>query len=379
MSLKISRANFGLGNKEVSVLRHLAQTKSDHMGAQYVMKLRDDFILSGPNGEHQCIVSQVAGNRLSRPLGVRYSCLGPSRLLVAQLFLGLEYLNSCNVGHGDLYTGNILFQLETFDSWSDEQLYECMGRPVTEEVVRLDGQAIESCAPAYTVHSGDLSRLEQRMMVSKILIVDFGASYFINKPPLKTTTPAQYAAPEVLRSIGVAPSSDVWALGCAAFEICAGYTLFKALFNPRQDVMKDMISMLGKPPDNIWKMWEERSRYFDEEGHAVRRTEQVISFQTYPLYDRVRDMARLYPADGRMIDMSELPGEHLETVELVQMHDFLSKVFVFNPRIPNFSAECVRTSILGPGQHSIVIFSMLGHIGLSHSITVAILGQVYEL
>lgn len=206
-----------------------------------------------------------------------------------------------------------------------------MGRPVTEEVVRLDGQAIESCAPVYIVHSGDLSRLEQRMMVSKILIVDFGASYFINKPPLKTTTPAQYAAPEVLRSIGVAPSSDVWALGCAAFEICAGYTLFKALFNPRQDVMKDMISMLGKPPDNIWKMWEERSRYFDEEGHAVRRTEQVIPFQTYPLYDRVRDMARLYPADGRTIDMSELPGWHLETVELVQMHDFLSKVFVFNP------------------------------------------------
>lgn len=100
VSLKISKANIGLGNKEVSVLRHLAQTKSDYTGAQYVMKLRDDFILSGPNGEHQCIVSQVAGNRLSRPLGVRYSCLGPSRLLVAQLFLGLEYLNSCNIGHG---------------------------------------------------------------------------------------------------------------------------------------------------------------------------------------------------------------------------------------------------------------------------------------
>lgn len=63
----------------------------------------------------------------------------------------------------------------------------------------------------------------------------------------------------------------------------------------------------------------------------MRRTEQAIPFQTCHLYNRVRGMERLDPADGRMIDISELPRGHLETVELVQMHDFLSKVFVFNP------------------------------------------------
>ncbi|KAK7224771.1 hypothetical protein V2G26_012774 [Clonostachys chloroleuca] len=62
VSLRISKANFGLACNEISILRRLALTKSDHTGAQYIMKLRDDIILSGPNGDHQCIVCQLAGN-----------------------------------------------------------------------------------------------------------------------------------------------------------------------------------------------------------------------------------------------------------------------------------------------------------------------------
>ena len=231
-----------------------------------------------------------------------------------------------------MYTGNILFQLVDFDSWSDEQLYECMGHPVKEEVVRLDGQPIENSVPAYTVHSGNLSRLAQRTLLFKLLLVDFGGAYFLEDPPLKTTTPSQYSAPEVLRSLGISSASDVWALGCLTFELCAGYTLFKALFNPRQDVMKDMIAMLGKPPDKIWNGWEERPNYFDSDGNPIQRTEHSIMVQSYPLYDRIRDMAWLYPADGRKVDLSQRNRSRLETTEQAQMYDFLSKVFVFEPR-----------------------------------------------
>jgi serine/threonine-protein kinase SRPK3 len=243
-----------------------------------------------------------------------------------------------------MYTGNILFQLDDFDSWSDEQLYECMGHPVREEVVRLDGQPVENCAPAYTVHSGDLSRLAQRMLLFKLLLVDFGGAYFLEDPPLKTTTPSQYSAPEVLRSLGVSSASDVWALGCLTFELCAGYTLFKALFNPRQDVMKDMVAMLGKPPDKIWNAWEERSNYFDSDGNPSKRTEHSIIVQPYPLNDRIRDMAWLYPADGRKVDFSQRNQSSLETTEQAQMHDFLSKVFVFEP----ISRISVRDALAHP-------------------------------
>ena len=231
-----------------------------------------------------------------------------------------------------MYTGNILFQLDDFDSWSDEQLYECMGHPVKEEVVRLDGQPIENSVPASTVHSGSLSRLAQRTLLFKLLLVDFGGAYFLEDPPLKTSTPSQYSAPEVLRSLGISSASDMWALGCLTFELCAGYTLFKALFNPRQDVMKDMIAMLGKPPDKIWNGWEERPNYFDSDGNPIQRTQHSIIVQSYPLYHRIRDMAWLYPADGRKVDLSQRNRSRLETTEQAQMYDFLSEVFVFEPR-----------------------------------------------
>ena len=230
-----------------------------------------------------------------------------------------------------MYTGNILFQLVGFDSWSIEQLYECMGHPIKEAVVRLDGQPLGQCVPTYTVHSGDLSRLAQRMLLFKLLLVDFGGAYFLDNPPLKTTTPSQYSAPEVLRSLGISPASDVWALGCLTFELCAGYTLFKALFNPRQDVMKDMVAMLGKPPDQIWNVWQERSNYFDSDGNPLQSTQHSIVVRPYPLYDRVRDMAWLYPADGRKFDFNKRERSGIETSEQAQMYDFLSKVFVFEP------------------------------------------------
>ena len=103
VSLKISRADFRPDSNELKILRHLAQCHRPHEGSQYVMKLKDDFIISGPNGNHICLVTQVAGNRVARPAGVNYSCLGPSRLLISQMFLALEYLNACNIGHGGKY------------------------------------------------------------------------------------------------------------------------------------------------------------------------------------------------------------------------------------------------------------------------------------
>ncbi|KAI0868801.1 kinase domain-containing protein [Hypoxylon argillaceum] len=314
VSLKIYRADFQPESNELKILHHLAQQTCKHEGSTYVAKLKDDFVLSGPNGSHKCLVTQVAGNRLACPLGVNYSCLGPSRLLMSQLFLALDYLNSCNVGHGDMYTGNILFQLDNFDSWSDEEVYKCMGHPEREPVVRRDGEPVEQCAPSYIVRSGDLTRLEKRLLLFRLLLVDFGGAYFLDNPPPKTTTPSQYSAPEVLRALGVSPASDVWALGCATFEICAGYTLFKALFNPP-----------------IWLAWEERSNYFDGDGNSIKKSEHSMLVKHYSLHDRIRDMAFLYPADGRKVDLSLRDQSGLGTVEQVYMYDFLKRVFVFEP------------------------------------------------
>ena len=100
VSMKIARADFQPDSNEVKILRFLSNRQDDHEGARFVMKLLDDFLIHGPNGVHQWLVTQVAGRRLARPAGVNYTCLGPARLLASQLFQGIAYLNSCNIGHG---------------------------------------------------------------------------------------------------------------------------------------------------------------------------------------------------------------------------------------------------------------------------------------
>ncbi|KAF2788056.1 kinase domain-containing protein [Melanomma pulvis-pyrius CBS 109.77] len=332
VSLKIARADFNPHSNELSVLHHLARRDVQDQGSEFVMTLLDDFTIQGPNGSHQCLVTQVAGRRLGRPAGVNHTCLGPARLLASQLFQGVRYLHSCNVGHGDLYTGNILMQLDSFDAWSEDDIYACLGHPVKEGLFRKDGKPLENCAPAYTVHPADLSLLEARFLLSKVLIIDFGQAYFHDNPPSFTTSPSQFSSPENLFRQGVCPSSDIWALGCNIFEISAGYTLFKALFLPRQDVMRDMVAMLGKLPTRFWEAWEERLQYFDEDGKAFGEVGTMIPTIPYPLFDRIRDMAFLYPADGRHLDTTLREATtKLQTNELIQMHDFLAKVFVLDP------------------------------------------------
>lgn len=103
VSLKVSRADFQPDSNELKILRYLAKREDSREGSKFVMKLKDDFLIAGPNGNHQCLVTQVAGRRLARPAGVNHACLGPARLLTCQLFQGVEYLHSCNIGHGCEY------------------------------------------------------------------------------------------------------------------------------------------------------------------------------------------------------------------------------------------------------------------------------------
>lgn len=220
-------------------------------------------------------------------------------------------------------------QLDNFDSWSDEEVYECLGEPVLKPLYRIDGKPVGNCAPAYTVQPGDMAKSEGRLLLSKLLIIDFGQAYFLDDPPICTTSPSQFRAPENILRQSISSASDVWALGSITFEICAGYTLFKALFLPRQDVLRDVVAMSGRLPHDLWDAWAERQRYFDDDGNAIKLSGHSILTEPYSLYARIRDMAFLDRANRH--DHDRTARGDLQTSELVQMHDFLTRVFALQP------------------------------------------------
>jgi serine/threonine-protein kinase SRPK3 len=234
----------------------------------------------------------------------------------------------------DLYTGNVLLQVGNFDSWSEEEVYRYLGTPVKKGIFSADGAPIRSHAPAYIVHPGKLFLLEEQLRISKILIIDFGQAYFLEEPPKKIITPQQFSAPELLypdTQQEVSAASDRWAVGCIIFKICTGYTLFKALFNPRYDALKDIVAMLGRYLDLMWQSWGQRSRYFDSNGVPIKAGKDAISVKPYSLRARIRNISRLY-VTGHNQGMINPKDEEvtLENWELLHLYDLLSEIFIYD-------------------------------------------------
>lgn len=101
VALKIIEAeNSPPDSRELQVLRELSERKSHHPGRDYVMTLLDNFWLTSPNGQHLCLVTEVAGSRVSRPGYVSYTDLRIPKMYAHQLVQGVAYLRACNMAHG---------------------------------------------------------------------------------------------------------------------------------------------------------------------------------------------------------------------------------------------------------------------------------------
>ncbi len=84
---------------EGSILRRLANGPVEHPGKGHVVKLLDQFELLGPNGRHQCLVTEALGPWLKPGI------LSPeeSWTVAKQLVEATVYMHSMNIVHGSEY------------------------------------------------------------------------------------------------------------------------------------------------------------------------------------------------------------------------------------------------------------------------------------
>jgi serine/threonine protein kinase len=88
-----------------------------------------------------------------------------------------------------------------------------------------------------------------------VKIADFGLAKFIMKYNLYRRTPTvvtlSYRAPEVLFTKGNYDFKiDIWSLGCFAFELAFGYTIFNG--RNEQEHVKQMVEICGTPQEDTW-------------------------------------------------------------------------------------------------------------------------------
>ena len=103
VALKVITAAASEVSLEARIMRHLRQSSPGYPGHSFVLSLLDDFSIDGPNGRHQCIVSEVVGNSLvvaKESTKDEIFPLTTARVVTPQLALGLAYIHSCGVLHG---------------------------------------------------------------------------------------------------------------------------------------------------------------------------------------------------------------------------------------------------------------------------------------
>jgi serine/threonine-protein kinase SRPK3 len=205
-----------------------------------------------------------------------------------------------------------------------------MGEPVKHEVRRLDGAPLGEGTPEYTVKVGNVAALEARLDTDRIVLVDFGESFYHHEKPTEVVTPAPFASPEIVFGTDITPAIDKWAFACVLYELAADHSLFKMIFGWFNDTLKDQVSMLGKPPEDTWTKWEGRTKYFHDDGTPKEPEGRRLKVEPLSLEQRVRNIGK--PLAERGYGSTAESKEPLSE-ELQSLYDLLQGILVYEPSL----------------------------------------------
>ncbi|KAJ4475817.1 kinase-like protein [Lentinula lateritia] len=322
--IKALRANISSVNyPDLVVARSLQQSQPSNS-----LRIIDDhFVVDGPNGSHEFLVSALAGPSVRAMLDFperRRLRADLARKVAAQAACALERIHCAGFVHGDFTTSNLLFQLSDHATeWSDREVYEYFGAPVTDTVRTCNGEPVGPHAPSQLIEAIDHSMfMETHLLQEDIMAIDFGQAYAILDPPkdYRPNAMLSYMSPEAFFELRAGPEADVWALGCAIFEIRAGFPLFDYFFPSSTEILTQIVTTLGRLPNPWWDAFKNQAQ-FDEDDLVVSSIrDQLCSLGTS---DEI-----LTSNERTIFEVSEMRMDGKEVDLLV---DLLGKMMRYRP------------------------------------------------
>ncbi|KAG7445537.1 kinase-like protein [Guyanagaster necrorhizus] len=152
-----------------------------------------------------------------------------AKCIIRQTLQALQLLHDCGYVHNDIKTNNIMAVLPGSRNRAslskDIQSYIETHPAETYEPLRLPGLTPE---PIVTVKSQLLPDMDLRPDLSNlnIKLIDFGEAEPAGKRLMKSSQPSVFRPPESILGFSWSTPSDIWAVGCIAFELVADYHLF---------------------------------------------------------------------------------------------------------------------------------------------------------
>ncbi|ETS80605.1 hypothetical protein PFICI_08134 [Pestalotiopsis fici W106-1] len=343
-ALKILKAEETELSTELQTLERLARLQAVHPKDSHVRHLIDHFVVQGPNGQHDCLVTEVAGPSIYElynvpghgyAAGARRLRVDIARKIIRQVVEAVHFLHSLEICHGDLTPSNVLLSLRSMTDWTEAEVYERFGTPSTVKLVKASKSSSDNSAPEYVVEPASMP--DAKYFTHDALLVDFGESFPFSKPPSPGDIgiPVRYRAPETIFESKLTPASEAWSLACVLFEFRAGNPLFTSILGSKDEIIQQMVQMKGKLPDQWWKSWDKRSMCFDEDGKPLKEWPNGIPMAVeYPIEEMVADIgseddeAAMF---GSVMSMLEPMGTRVPEDEAENMKDFLNGVLKWSP------------------------------------------------
>ncbi|KAG6282538.1 hypothetical protein E4U48_003957 [Claviceps purpurea] len=212
-----------LPDREAEILSQIRETGPEKHGYETVIELLDVFIVEGPNGFHQCLVTEVVSPLSDEDVVQRWSFD-----VVRQLVEGFAFLHGEGIVHGDPHSANLGVAIPQLEQFEEDDIIEFFGAPEIVPVIHWDPKFPLNSIPPYIVPSVSIGFfLERRKafpagsVTAKIL--DFGRAYRMSQvtPNLLGAAPSMIRPPEFLLEelcddrIGStwSEAADIWAVG----------------------------------------------------------------------------------------------------------------------------------------------------------------------
>ncbi|KAG0461830.1 hypothetical protein HPP92_020306 [Vanilla planifolia] len=280
---------------EIDILS--AVVKGDPSNGKCIIHLLDNFMHTGPNGHHPCMVLEHLGDSLLRLIRYnRYKGIGLENVkdVCKSILVGIDYLHSeLSIIHTDLKPENVLL-VSTIDPAKDpirSGFTPILERPesnlngsaiVSSIEKRLKERAMRARARISSTRTSMGGVGQEIMQKERTLdgidlrckIVDFGNACWADKQFAEEIQTRQYRAPEVILGSGYSFPADMWSFACIAFELATGDMLFAPKtgqgFCEDEDHLAMMMELLGKIPRKMVIAGSRSKNYFDRHGDLKR-------------------------------------------------------------------------------------------------------------
>ncbi|KAL9103285.1 MAG: hypothetical protein Q9163_001663 [Psora crenata] len=352
VSIKVVSADASSGSaSEVEIRGYLRQEieRSRHPGSECILSPLDEFKIDGPNGRHQCLVSELVGPTVLDARDAQEHEILPiktAKRVFSQLAMGIAFLHQCGILHGDIHSRNIAFLLPDLDSWPVEKIYSEISDPEKQEVFRLDGKQLGPEVPPYTVEPAYFWRLGMESITKNMKIIDYGEASFINERRQKLHTPLPFRAPESFFGEEIGMPADIWSFGCTTFDISGKESMFTTCMLSQDSILAELVGALGPLPHRWWKEWKNKSAFFTDDGSPMKE----IGFDIEVSKDRGPRLLTQKLQEKRRGRINELrsrsPSERLTLDEMKGLEEIFAMVFKYEPSERATAEQIIRSSWL---------------------------------